>query len=166
MAALAFAVRLELPSSVYSVLGGPTRGATQSMDEGRAPEAVVAEFIRAMHAWELRAWELARIARDSPAPESYWPEVCAIMDSVFAEHCTVRERPQGRQASFQRPPQYDSEREAITRVDVDGDRAYVETERTRSTIASVMSSAELRPDDALRRLCRESRVSPRVNPCC
>ena len=99
------------------------------MDEGRTPEAVVAEFICAMNAWELRAWELSRIARDSPTPESYWPEVQASMDSVFAVHCTLRERPQGRQASFQRPPQYDPRRETITRVDVDGDRAHVETKR-------------------------------------
>ncbi len=48
---------------------------------------------------------------------------------MFAEHCTVQERPQGRRASFQKPPQYDPRRETITRVDIDGDRAYVETER-------------------------------------
>ena len=37
------------------------------MDDDRRPDAVVAKFIEAMNAWELRAWELSRIARDSPA---------------------------------------------------------------------------------------------------
>ena len=82
-----------------------------------------------MNAWELRAWELSRAARDSPDRTSHWPEVQATLDSVFAKHCTARKRPQGRQASFQRPPEYDPQRETIIRTEVDRELAYVDTER-------------------------------------
>src|SRR6185295_7113522 len=105
------------------------------MPEDPSPESVVAQFIQAMNAWELQAWDLAQAARSTPDQASYWLEVQARVESVFAKHCTVRERPQGRHASFQRPPEYDPQREQITNAEQDGQRAYVETER-KATIGS------------------------------
>ena len=51
------------------------------------------------------------------------------MDAVFTMYCTARDRPYGRQASFQRPPEYDPERETITRTEILRNKAFVDTER-------------------------------------
>ena len=99
------------------------------MSAALQPAEVVEEFIRAMNAWGLAAWQLHRAARDSADPASYQEQVLAMQHEVFAKYCTARERPRGRQGSFQRPPEYDPEREQVTQVDVTEDRAYVDTER-------------------------------------
>jgi len=99
------------------------------MSDSLAPEVVVEHFIRAMNVWEIAAWKLARAARDTMTPASHQHQVTAAQIEVFAKHCTARERPQGRQGSFQRPPEYDPEREMIVRVEVQGARAYVDTHR-------------------------------------
>lgn len=99
------------------------------MNESSSPESVVTSFIHAMNEWELGAWSARRHARDTSNPESYWPEVTAGFERVFAEFCTSRKRPQGRQASFQRPPEYDPKTERIVGSEIVGDKAHVETER-------------------------------------
>jgi NTF2 fold immunity protein len=99
------------------------------MNEDPSPEAVVSAFIHAMNGWELNAWEASRRARDTPDPASYWLEVKAGIDLVFAEYCTSRDRPEGRHASFQRPPEYDPNVERIIGFELAGDKAYVDTER-------------------------------------
>lgn len=99
------------------------------MSGDRSPQSVVAAFIQAMHEWELSSWEASRRARNTPDPASYWPEVAAALGRVFATFCTPRERPQGRQASFQKPPEYDSNAEHILDSGITGDRARVDTER-------------------------------------
>lgn len=99
------------------------------MFDNKDPGAVVAAFIWAMNAWELRAWQLSRVARDSPDPESSWQEIRVSLDVIFDEYCTARERPHGRQATFQNPPEYDPSLETIIRVDIRGNSAFVETER-------------------------------------
>jgi NTF2 fold immunity protein len=99
------------------------------MSDSLAPEVVVKRFIQAMNSWELAAWKLCRAARDSANPDAYQPEVMATQLAVFAKHCTARERPHGRQGSFQHPPEYDPERETIVKVEVEGERAHVDTNR-------------------------------------
>lgn len=99
------------------------------MNEFSSPESVVTAFIRAMNEWELSAWDARRQARDTSNPESYWPEVTAGLERVFAQFCTPRERPYGRQASFQRPPEYDPKTERIVGIEIVGDKTHVETER-------------------------------------
>jgi len=94
-----------------------------------SPEFVVQQFIQAMNVWELAAWKLSRAARDSAGPAAYQHQVLAAQLEVFSKFCTARDRPHGRQGSFQRPPEYDPEREPIVRVEVRGSRAYVDTTR-------------------------------------
>ncbi|MGE0453974.1 MAG: NTF2 fold immunity protein [Vicinamibacteria bacterium] len=93
------------------------------------PGEVVAAFIKAMNEWEVSSWEASRRARGTANPGSYWPEVTAALDRVFEAFCTPRERPQGRQASFQKPPEYDPSAEQILGSEIAGDKAYVDTER-------------------------------------
>jgi hypothetical protein len=92
-------------------------------------EAVVAAFIRAMNEWEWDAWRAGREARDTSTPDSYWPAVTASLQRVFAEYCTPRERPHGREASFQSPPEYDPEREHVVATRIEGRKALVDTDR-------------------------------------
>jgi len=93
------------------------------------PELVVQQFIQAMNAWELAAWKLGRAARDAADPAAYQHQVLASQLEVFSKFCTARDRPHGRQGSFQRPPEYDPEREPIVGVEIRGSRAYVDTTR-------------------------------------
>jgi NTF2 fold immunity protein of polymorphic toxin system component len=99
------------------------------MSEDPSPEAIVSAFIQAMNRWELGAWDASRRARDTPDPASYWPEIKASFDLVFAEFCTPRDRPHGRNASFLHPPEYDPNVEKIIRSELAGDKAYVDTQR-------------------------------------
>jgi hypothetical protein len=108
-----------------SLLDGPDA----YMHEASSPESIVTAFIHAMNEWERSAWDARRQARDTSNPESYWPEVTAGLEQVFAGFCTSRERPYGRQASFQRPPEYDPKTERIVGSEIVGDKAHVETER-------------------------------------
>lgn len=106
---------------------GAPQGAAGRADA--APESVVVAFIRAMNEWELRAWDASRKARETPDPESFWPEITASLDHVFAEFCTPRKRPQGRASSFQNPPEYDPKTERILGSETSGAKAHVDTER-------------------------------------
>ncbi len=99
------------------------------MNESFSPESIVMAFIHAMNEWELSAWAASRQAHDTSNPESYWPDVTAGLEQVFAEFCTSRERLQGRQASFQRPPEYDPTSERIIASEIIGDKAHVDTIR-------------------------------------
>src|SRR5262245_37580579 len=99
------------------------------MSEDLSPEAVVRGFINAMHSWEISAWEARRQAQDTPDPASYWPHVKAGLDLVYAGFCTIRDRPHGRNASFQHPTEYDPNSEQIIGSEIAGDKAYVDTER-------------------------------------
>lgn len=89
-----------------------------------SPELVVERFIQAMNSWELAAWELSRAARGSEDPASYRTTVLSMQNDLFAKYCTPRQRPHGRLGSFQRPPEYDPERETSLAS------KYRETERT------------------------------------
>lgn len=104
-------------------------GRSTAADDIASPEARVAAFIRAMHAWELASWDASRKARGAPDPASYRPGVEAALDRVFAEFCAAPGVPEGRAASFQRPPGYDPALERIAGCDAAADRASVETER-------------------------------------
>ncbi|NOS82559.1 MAG: hypothetical protein E8D46_00225 [Nitrospira sp.] len=100
-----------------------------SMHESSSPESVVTAFIHAMNEWEVSAWAARRQARDTSDPESYWPEVSAKVERIFTKFCTPRERPYGRQASFQRPPEYEPKTEQIVGSEIVGAKAHVDTER-------------------------------------
>jgi hypothetical protein len=93
------------------------------------PASNVTAFIRAMNDWELNAWEASRRARGTTDPESYWPEVTAGLQRVFGEFCTPGVRTEGREETFQQPPEYDPKTERIIGTGVTGDEAYVDTER-------------------------------------
>ena len=109
------------------------------MNESFSPESIVMAFIHAMNEWELSAWAASRQAHDTSNPESYWPDVTAGLEQVFAEFCTSRERLQGRQASFQRPPEYDPTSERIIASEIIGDKAHVDTIREAPLGGGLMS---------------------------
>ena len=97
--------------------------------EELVPEAVVMAFIEAMHAWEVDAWAESRRARGTPKAQDYLVDVSAACDRVFARFCTARKRPQGRNASFSRPPEYDPATERVVATHIDGNSAVVDTLR-------------------------------------
>jgi hypothetical protein len=89
------------------------------------PEAVVAAFIRTMNSWELFAANL-------PKAEglTQWEKIDQQMDAIFAQYCTPKERKQGRQSSFQSPPEYDPKQEAIISTHIEtATEAFVDTRR-------------------------------------
>jgi len=89
------------------------------------PESVVAAFIRAMNAWELFAARHQKKEGSTP-----WPVVNREMGQVFSRYCTPKERPFGRQGSFQSPPEYDPAREEIVVARIESPmKALVDTRR-------------------------------------
>ena len=93
------------------------------------PESVVLYFIAAMHQWELDSHTSRRAVRDSGDPASYQPNVAAAMADVFSQFCTPKPRPNGRNASFQNPPEYDPAHESIQSSEIHGSTASVCTNR-------------------------------------
>ena len=93
------------------------------------PESVVLSFIAAMHQWELDSHASCRAVRDSPDPASYQPAVAAAMADVFSQFCTPKPRPNGRNASFQNPPEYNPDHESIESSELLGACASVCTRR-------------------------------------
>ena len=95
------------------------------------PGSVVTAFITAMNAWEIAAWKAQRASRESGNQSAYQSPVLAEMNRIFRAYCTPKERKRGRKGSFQRPPEYDPDNEAIMDVAVDDGqrRAFVTTKR-------------------------------------
>jgi hypothetical protein len=93
------------------------------------PEHIVESFIRAMNAWEIETWESQRAAKGTAQPSAYQLASTRRLADVFLRYCTPRERLQGRNGTFQHPPEYDCEKETIHSVNVNGSTAYVETKR-------------------------------------
>lgn len=99
------------------------------MAEDLTPSAVVTAFIESMHRWEVDAWAASRRARNTPHADDALIDVEAACDQVFARFCTPRKRPQGRNASFTHPPEYDPASECIVATRIDGNQADVDTLR-------------------------------------
>ncbi len=99
------------------------------VSEDLPPDAIVTAFIEAMHVWEVNAWAASRRARGTPQAEDYQVEVSAACDRVFAQFCTPRKRPYGRNASFSKPPEYDPATERIVATRISGNKAEVDTLR-------------------------------------
>jgi len=95
------------------------------------PASVVSSFIAEMNYWEMDSWKAMRLSRDSVNPDTYQHNVRAAVDIIFDKYCTKKERPYGRQASFQKPPEYDPEKEHIISVQIESNKnkAFIETER-------------------------------------
>ena len=93
--------------------------------DANKPEAVVGTFIRAMNMWETYA---NRVSRERKADA--WPEIHRSQKTVFDAFCTQKERKQGRNGSFQRPPEYDPDSERIVGIEpITGSKTHVVTER-------------------------------------
>jgi hypothetical protein len=99
------------------------------MSEDLLPDAVVTAFIDAMHQWEVDAWAASRRARETPQAADHLVEVAGACDQVFARLCAPRERPQGRNASFSRPPEYNPASERVVATRITGNQAEVDTLR-------------------------------------
>lgn len=95
------------------------------------PGSVVTAFIAAMNAWEIAAWKAGRASRESADRSGYRQPVLEAMNRIFGFYCTQKDRKQGRNGSFQKPPEYDPTCESITDVKVDDGRriAHVTSER-------------------------------------
>jgi hypothetical protein len=84
------------------------------MNESASPEQVVADFISAMHQWELRAQRLQRSSRDRPDPSEYRREVTAALAQLAGGFCSAEQVAGLTAASaFSSPPQYDLTHEKI-----------------------------------------------------
>jgi len=89
------------------------------------PESVVENFIRTMNAWETYA---NRVSREQKADA--WPEIHRSQKIVFDAFCTQKDRKQGRNGSFQRPPEYNPDSEVIVGVEpFTNSKTHVITER-------------------------------------
>ena len=93
------------------------------------PESVVSGFIESMNKWEIESDNIDTKYRDSGNPEKKWDEIRKNMDMVFASFCTEKQRPYGRQGSYQRPPGYDPKNETIVESCINKNRAHVITNR-------------------------------------
>lgn len=92
------------------------------------PTSVVCAFIAAMNKWEISCADASKSAKAS-GNQSDWKWVLGTMNDVFGIYCTFKPRPHGRQGSFQRPPEYDPEKEKIISSSIDGQRSMVDTTR-------------------------------------
>ena len=95
------------------------------------PASVVFHFISAMNAWELKSWQSQRANRGAVDVAVHQSGILDDMQTIFALYCTPKKRANGRNGSFQRPPEYDPVRERILhfREDEDGKHAFVTTYR-------------------------------------
>ena len=95
------------------------------------PGSVVMAFIGAMNLWEIESWQASQAASEAGTPAAYLEEVNLNMSQVFQAFCTPKERKNGRQGSFQHPPQYDPQNEKIESDSIakNGKKAFVETQR-------------------------------------
>jgi hypothetical protein len=87
-----------------------------------APVDRLKGFLAAMNQWKRQAHQARQAAKHTANPESYWPTVIEGMNAVFAEFCTPRKRPYGRNGAFSNPPEYDPETETILEVIEDSSR--------------------------------------------
>ncbi|PXA03342.1 hypothetical protein DDZ13_13040 [Coraliomargarita sinensis] len=94
-----------------------------------SPESVTRSFIESMHQWEIESEQERRAARKTDDPASYQSKSMEKMNEIFLAFCTPKERKYGRQGSFQHPPEYDPEKEKITKTKEEGNLAQVESER-------------------------------------
>lgn len=82
-------------------------------ETAKAPHDVLLAFITAMHEWEKEAWLESRRTRSDTNPSAYQLGVAQRMNAIFAAYCTPKQRLQGRNGSFQHPPEYDPSTEKI-----------------------------------------------------
>jgi hypothetical protein len=78
-----------------------------------------------MHKWETESWEHMRRTRNDAQSNSYHSIVLQRMDDIFRKFCTAKDRPYGRQGSFQHPPEYDPSTEEILEVVEESPRRVV-----------------------------------------
>jgi hypothetical protein len=91
----------------------------------KTPRDVLIAFITAMHKWEVESWEHSRRTRNGANPSSYQTDVAQRMNDIFAMFCTTKDRPRGRNGSFQHPPEYDPATEQILDVAEESSRRAV-----------------------------------------
>jgi hypothetical protein len=90
------------------------------------PQAVLVAFFTAMNAWERERWK----RRNEPDMQAEQARGLAAMNQIFADHCTPKERKYGRLGSYSNPPEYDPKTEAILSVEVQGKKAFIETQQS------------------------------------
>lgn len=93
------------------------------------PQTVVTAFIEAMNAWEIETEDFHYKNRKSGNHKEIWRTTNYSLAAIFADLCTSKERPHGRDGRFQKPPEYDPKNDVIKTVDLSGRRAKVETFR-------------------------------------
>jgi hypothetical protein len=84
------------------------------------PVAVLYGFIKAMNHWERESYpESRQLFRegehivDQQLLMAYAQRKNQRLKEIFSAYCTLRERPYGRQSTFQHPPEYDPENEKL-----------------------------------------------------
>lgn len=90
---------------------------------------MVRQLICAMNAWERSAWQAQWESREAADPSAYLAQFRVEVEGIFRTFCTPKDRPFGRQASFQHPPEYDPAGKIDIDCQVSGNKAIVETER-------------------------------------
>ena len=78
-----------------------------------SPEKVLHSFIFSMNQFERQA---AEHRKKTPQDENPNKEILKSMQAVFDTYCTPKERPYGRQGSYQMSPEYDPEGEFLIEV--------------------------------------------------
>lgn len=98
----------------------------EQSDELASPLQTLYKFMAAMNQWEREAHqESQRILREGGSWAIKNQKDLEAMHKIFAQYCTPKDRPLGRQGSFSHPPEYDPETEQVLEIVEESKRRVV-----------------------------------------
>jgi hypothetical protein len=94
----------------------------------------IANFIKAMNAWEVATWRASRDARSSAEPASYLDVAATSLYEILLQFCTPTVSETQGQSAYGHPPEWDPSSETIACVNERPSDAEVETIRERRSL--------------------------------
>ena len=126
----------------------------QTQADFKDAASVLHHFILAMHAWELDAAN-NHIKRIDGQKEHDWGKIHEEMAAIFAQYCTPRERPYGRNGgSFSSPPAYQPEEQLLEVITISKQKKELITKGKQHEYAyvAILKNNEWRLDSKRQRL--------------
>lgn len=91
-----------------------------------SPIQVLQAFMTAMHEWERNSYqEFEKVRNGDGDWISERQHRLQGINEIFAQYCTPKDRPLGRQGSFSHPPEYDPETEQVLEIVEESKRRVV-----------------------------------------